>query len=1589
MTDLHKPQMKKKSCTHWVVLTTLLLIISLAYAGPVIAKQKIPKVKLTTRPMNLSKSPTTEQLMAAGQLGGQLYPTKEINTNQGSSKKSNLAFGHAIQAWNKHEYKKAVILFSKLLKEDPDSPWAAESALHIGCDARYNGRYNEADEMFNWIINNFENNDHPGAQNLVSKARLRLGILKIFQNNFDEAHAYFTKLKTDENNWRHRTYASHWIQRLSQTKKKKKSLLNCGVKALAVLLENDNKKPEAAVVTRMLPSSDLGYSLYDLKKIALSYDYKLTGRKLTVLELNDIPLPAIIQLTGRKGGDSGHYWVLEKTDGSHLTFFDPQSGRRFHQTEEEFSKEWDGIALIFSDSKNLPGTQISEAELDQIYGGCCGTPIGEGNLGNPGRNAGPGGSGNNPCGSPAWSVNMVNMNINVVDIPLWYNNPIGPSVNITLNYNSQSAIAYNEPFGNKWMFNYGSYLVVDTGGDVLVFMPDGKRDTFVYDGSGGYTAPYQVHNTLTRIEENHFELAFPDGTVYVYNIPSGTSSLQPFLVAIRDAHGQSLQFSYDTQVQLTTITDALGRNTTLTYNEDGLITQVNDPFGRSATFEYTPDHDLIRITDMGGYWSALSYDNDIYLTSIENNRGKWTFHTEPADGITENADIYPPPGDIMWESYRVTVTNPMGKKSEYFYFGGGDGVGDGYSWYVSPNDYIPWQDAMTNNHMSETPMTRYFLDDMSGRRLERDIAQIFNPTLGFVLYDFDLVTGNITNIEDSTFKYFTYTYNHMGRITSEYDAIKDITTNYTYAVNGVDLLEITNDLGSVIMTYNSAHQITSITDRLGNITEFTYNSFGQILSRTASKDVLNIITTYTYNPVTHQLLQIIKDGKIIESLSYDTIGRIRTRTDASGITLTYDYNNLNHLTATTYPDGKSELITYSDCCPRIIESITDRAGRTTRYRYDALKHLIEIINPENGISTYTYDASGNVKTFTDPNGNVTSFEYNPNNQVTKKTWADGKSISYLYDESGRLIQRTDDRGIQTTYEYTLNTLERINYSDDTPQITYGYDNYDRLIQLQDGTGTHNFTYDANSRLKTVDGPWANDTLTYNYDELGRKISVTPATGNAVSYNWDNINRLTGVQTNTGLYSYTYLGANPLIQTLTRPNGSTTAYQYDTLNRLSEISNQNSSSAVINQHSYTYNPQDLIAGETITNGNPIASFTDQLTTYDYNKVNQLTRTAAPEKNYTHDNDGNMTQGYTQEGYLFSASYDAENRLKSIEFTDSSAVVHKTEYHYNANSFLLREINYENNIVVKDTRFVRDGHLTLQERNQSNQITRQYAWGQNMGGGIGGLLSLDQGGQNYAYLYDGRGNVTALIDSTQAISATYNYDAFGNLLAKTGSLDQPYQFSTKSYNDKTGLSFYGYRFYSPVTGRWINRDPLGEQGGINLYGFVLNDPVNLVDPDGLWQLTIGGGWGLAGYVTFGNNNGHWNLGGGLGLGAGFAGNWDPANSDPNTPLASGNSNNGDAASLGLKAHGAFGLTGAAQATMGLSVMAKADNRNAAGSTTLSGGASIFGLGGGGSITGEANWDNCDKKLTGLISPKLDGSIGVGGFAFAGLSGGYTWK
>jgi len=176
----------------------------------------------------------------------------------------------------------------------------------------------------------------------------------------------------------------------------------------------------------------------------------------------------------------------------------------------------------------------------------------------------------------------------------------------------------------------------------------------------------------------------------------------------------------------------------------------------------------------------------------------------------------------------------------------------------------------------------------------------------------------------------------------------------------------------------------------------------------------------------------------------------------------------------------------------------------------------------------------------------------------------------------------------------------------------------------------------------------------------------------------------------------------------------------------------------------------------------------------------------------------------------------------------------------------------------------GWLMLMELDGSDNLVRKYTWGLDLAGqhgsgnsleaagGIGGLLAVAQaqvgGGSasggvdagEYVFTYDANGNVAQVLDlsagsAAAAIVAHYEYDPYGgvvnHLSGYTYAEANPIRFSTKYHDAETGLGYWGYRYYSARLGRWLSRDPLEEQGGLNLYVYALNSPTVLNDPFGL--------------------------------------------------------------------------------------------------------------------------------------------------------------
>jgi RHS repeat-associated protein len=252
-----------------------------------------------------------------------------------------------------------------------------------------------------------------------------------------------------------------------------------------------------------------------------------------------------------------------------------------------------------------------------------------------------------------------------------------------------------------------------------------------------------------------------------------------------------------------------------------------------------------------------------------------------------------------------------------------------------------------------------------------------------------------------------------------------------------------------------------------------------------------------------------------------------------------------------------------------------------------------------------------------------------------------------------------------------------------------------------------------------------------------------------------------------------------------------------------------------------------------------------------------------ENYTYDADGNLTSDGR-----FTNIWDADNRLTNITSLsgDPTGSLVKLDFTYDYMGRRIQKIVSTNSgsgwTASYTNKFIYDGWNLVAVLDGGNHLLQSFTWGSDLSGslqgagGVGGLISTTvYGGANTgAYFpgYDGNGNVGALVSANNGlVDASYEYGPFGELLRATGpvAFSNPFRFSTKFQDDETGIIMYPRRPYSASTGRFLTRDPIDEDGGVNLYGLVANNPVNENDPLGLCNIKIRCNPVVEGFITVG--------------------------------------------------------------------------------------------------------------------------------------------
>jgi RHS repeat-associated protein len=713
-------------------------------------------------------------------------------------------------------------------------------------------------------------------------------------------------------------------------------------------------------------------------------------------------------------------------------------------------------------------------------------------------------------------------------------------------------------------------------------------------------------------------------------------------------------------------------------------------------------------------------------------------------------------------------------------------------------------------------------------------------------------------------------------VTSRIDPIGRETA-YTYAANGIDVTAITQSsaagAGSQIgaFTYNAHHQPLTVTDAAGKTTSYTYNKLGQVLSVT---NALSQTTKFTYNAKGYLTTITGADGKIKESLTYDNVGRVASETDSQGYSVTSSYDNLDRLTRTGYPDGTSVSYKYTKLD---VTSITDRLGRVTSLAYDSDRNLIATTDPLGRTINYRYDPDGRLISLTDAAEHTTKWTYDLEGRVTAKTFPDGTSVKYAYDQAGRMITRTDALGQVTNYTYTTDDrvagVSYTNAKNPTAPVSFAWDStYPRIDSMTDGTGATSYAYvppgqNGALELASETGPAGSiATYNYSYDAIGRANKLLAAGALLGSSSFDTIGRPTTEMTALGQFNIGYLGetaqvssvtalgqvvagANGLtsfgylpntgdrrlsgisynaapasgetittddagrVMTRTDGTGKSETYKYDAADRL--VSGSVTGVSPAYTESYGYNKADIITSKS---GEPVASNNWTVTsTGSTNEISTLTPSGGLGRTYSYDADGEVLSDGVRK-----YTWDAENRLLTISEIASG---HLTTFTYDGNG---RRVGI--------TETTGGSSTTTNYLWCGSVLCSAYAAGSTVASypGFGEVRYTGGTATDYFYNTDHLGTVTSMTNAAGATVGTLATDAFGLTLSSSGTtptFGYAGMFLQQPTSSIPPLYLTLNRVYDPYAGTWLSRDPSGEAGGLNLYGYVSESPTNGVDLIGL--------------------------------------------------------------------------------------------------------------------------------------------------------------
>jgi RHS repeat-associated protein len=967
--------------------------------------------------------------------------------------------------------------------------------------------------------------------------------------------------------------------------------------------------------------------------------------------------------------------------------------------------------------------------------------------------------------------------------------------------------------------------------------------------------------------------AYGRATIYTYDLTShrqtvtdrlNHSTIQTFtpsgqLASLQDANGGVTSYGYDQQGRRIAETNAAGEATFFAYDDNNNPIGITNELSQSSMAIYNDFGQVLVSFDNAGHGTTNSYDENGNLLFVTNALNIVTAYGYDGQGnITAQTNGFELPEQVIvqndynefgWLTNATTMNASLQTVSQTSYTyddngnkltetkkrtlpSGGDGAVFTQWQYDAANRVLITIDA--NNHTN-----LLFYNGLGQQSITVDglgrTNQFFYDAVGlltnqtfpdglFESYAYD-GEGRRTNLTDRASHPITYAYDGLGRPTRTiYADASYVETDYDGAgrVQSQTLGPVSSGMSppfnlpivTVRNGYDSAGRRIAATNALDKFTQFAFDANG---NQTNMVDSLNHTTTYVYDELNREV-RVIYPDTTYESYGYDGLNRRVAVTNQANIVTRFGYDAVGALTSVTNGFGTSEQM-------------------VTRYVYDEVGNLLQEIDALNRTNKFEYDGLGQRTKEVLPGNQQATLGYDAVNNLIRYTNFNGLVITNQYDALKRLTNKASGGGYKATFAYSP-TGQRTNMTDTSGTTLYTYDNRDRLKSKMTPEGTLNYDYDAYGNLYQITSASANGArLTYLYDSLNRLTNATDRFANSAIYSFDDVGNLQNYRYSNGVTNaYSYNSLNWLTNiSVTAASGTLATFAYKLAPAGNRTNLVESFNGVSRTNAWTYDPLLRLTNESIAASSGPAGTIG----YKYDGVGNRTNRTSSVSGVA-----NQALAYNANDQLTNAVYDANGNTR----TNGSDT-----YFYDVENRLTNAIVNGTNLF-----FVYDGDGNRVQKTVGSVTTLYLVDGQNLTGHAQVLEELTVAGgttnltKTYAYgldLYnqrvagsgvvsfygcDGNGNVRFLTGSSGGISDTYNYDAFGDLIASTGTTDNSYRYTGEQYDANLGFYFLRARYMNPNTGRFWTRDSVEgniyDPASLHKYTYCGNDPVNRTDPSG---------------------------------------------------------------------------------------------------------------------------------------------------------------